>query len=143
MNKYNSEEKIKNSNELHTNVTNTFVSYIDSRKRLLSNGLEEKRPPENYLLAKFILVKIAYTINSFAQLYILNRFLCSNDSVLLGLEYFISIWRSYRFFALKLFPTFTKCHLVDADFKIDETVVFYDFVFLKFYYYWLSFKVLC
>ena len=124
MNKYNSEEKNKNSDELlHTNVTNTFVSYIDSRKRL---GLEEKRrPPENYLLSSFILVKIAYTINSFAQLYILNRFLCSNDSLMFGSELFNSIGHTYIWlFELELFPTLTKCHLLDVDFDINQTVKF-------------------
>ena len=126
MNKYNSEEKIilKNSDELHTNVTKTFITYINSRKLLLSEDLEEKRS-DNYLLRLFILVKIGYTINSFVQLFILNRFLCSNDSLVFGLELFNSIWLGYKLFNLELSPSLIKCHLVDSDFEIDQTFKFF------------------
>jgi hypothetical protein len=68
----------------------------------------------NYLLALFVFVKIAYTVNSFAQLFILNHFL-GNDFLLLGIEVMSKIWYGDDWTQLKRFPRVTMC-----DFRIRE-----------------------
>lgn len=85
----------------------------------------------NYLLALFVFVKLAYAVNSLAQLFILNHFL-GNDFLLLGFEVISKIWYGDDWTQLKRFPRVTMC-----DFRIREvgivhryTVWLYSYSFI-------------
>ncbi len=68
----------------------------------------------NYLLALFVFTKVTYTVNSLAQLLLLNYFL-GNDFLLLGIEVLSKIWYGDDWTQLKRFPRVTMC-----DFRIRE-----------------------
>lgn len=68
----------------------------------------------NYLLALFVFTKIAYAVNSLAQLFILNHFL-GNDFLFLGIEVMSKIWYGDDWTQLTRFPRVTMC-----DFRIRE-----------------------
>jgi hypothetical protein len=68
----------------------------------------------NYLLALFVFVRFLYTINSIAQLFMLNHLL-GNDFILLGVEVISKIWSGEDWTQLKRFPRVTMC-----DFRIRE-----------------------
>lgn len=113
--------------ELSDNEHDVLDQYNNERKPASRNGflstlrrfskvfcITKGKRYGNYLLALFVFVKMAYTINSFAQLFILNHFL-GNDFLFLGVEVLSKIWYGDDWTQLTRFPRVTMC-----DFRIRE-----------------------
>lgn len=73
----------------------------------------------NYLLALFVFVKIAYTVNSFAQLYFLDHFI-GDRSLFFGVEVLSKMWHDQSLSELMIFPLEIICNFNISQNGIDK-----------------------
>ena len=107
------DEFVYDENRL-TKAISSFDTNISYNRILFGNIHGSK-----FSFSLFVFVKIAYTVNSFAQLYFLDHFI-GDRSLFFGVEVLSKMWHGESLSELMIFPRETICNFNISQNGIDK-----------------------